>query len=179
MELIGALVYYCFSLTNIFLLLYILKNIFTQAKIYPFNKTDPYSELLFIMCIFFHQLFYFVYSYYIYYDDIPLQNLSRIFASIFDHFLCFIPIIYRIISIKKLFKYSYQHLSFFYSDEFQQEKTKDKEKNKINNLDNNTDKKGKIYEEFYKNRVENPNKDLNMSLILLFFMASILIIIII
>ena len=178
MELIGALVYYCFSLTNIFLLLYILKNIFTQAKIYPFNKTDPYSELLFIMCIFFHQLSYFIYAYYIYYDNIPLQNLSRIFAGFFDHFLCFFPLIYKIKSVTKLFKYSYQHLSFFYSDEFQQEKTKDKEKNKINNLDNNTDKKGKIYEEFYKNRAENPNKDLNMSFVLLFFMVSILIIII-
>ena len=125
MELIGALVYYCFALTNLFLLLYILKSILSQSKIYPFSKTGPYSESLFILCIFFHQLSYFIYSYYIYYDDIPLQNLCRIYASIFDHFLCFIPIIYRINSIKKLFKYSYQHLSFYYSDEFKSDSNKE------------------------------------------------------
>ena len=180
MELIGALVYYCFALINLFLLLLILKSILSQSKTYPFNKTGPYSESLFILCIFFHQLFYFVYSYYIYYDDIPLQNLSRIFASIFDHFLCFIPIIYRIISIKKLFKYSYQHLSFYYSDEFKSDNAKEKDKKIINrkiNI-NNSEKKGKIYEEFFKDRAKHPNNDSKMSFMLSFLMMFILSIII-
>ena len=180
MELIGALVYYCFALINLFLLLLILKSILSQSKAYPFNKTGPYSESLFILCIFFHQLFYFVYSYYIYYDDIPLQNLSRIFASIFDHFLCFIPIIYRIISIKKLFKYSYQHLSFYYSDEFKSDNAKEKDKKIINrkiNI-NNSEKKGKIYEEFFKDRAKHPNNDSKMSFMLSFLMMFILSIII-
>ena len=180
MELIGALVYYCFALINLFLLLLILKSILSQSKTYPFNKTGPYSESLFILCIFFHQLFYFVYSYYIYYDDIPLQNLSRIFASIFDHFLCFIPIIYRIISIKKLFKYSYQHLSFYYSDEFKSDNSKEKDKKIINrkiNI-NNSEKKGKIYEEFFKDRAKHPNNDSKMSFMLSFLMMFILSIII-
>ena len=181
MELIGALVYYSFSLTNIFLLLFILKNILSQAKIYPFNKTDPYSESLYIFCILFHQLSFFVYSYYIYYDDIAKQNLYRIFASLFDHFLCFFPLIYKIKSVTKLFKYSYQHLSFYYSDEIKSEKTKEKEKNKINNNINNindSEKKGKIYEEFFKERAENPDKDFKMSLIIVFFMIFIISIII-
>ena len=169
MELIGALVYYCFALTNLFLLLYILKSILSQSKIYPFSKTGPYSESLFILCIFFHQLSYFIYSYYIYYDDIPLQNLCRIYASIFDHFLCFIPIIYRINSIKKLFKYSYQHLSFYYSDEFKSDSNKEKDKKINNKIDmNNSEKKGKIYEEFFKNRAEHPNNDSKMAFILAF-----------
>ena len=49
MELIGALVYYCFALINLFLLLLILKSILSQSKTYPFNKTGPYSESLFIL----------------------------------------------------------------------------------------------------------------------------------
>ena len=177
MELIGALVYYSFSLTNIFLLLYILKSILSQAKIYPFNKTDPYSEALFILCIFFHQIFYFIFSYYIYYDDIPHQNLFRMCSSIFDHFLCFFPLIYKIISVTKLFKYSYQHLSFYYSYEIKSDKDKEKDK-KINNIDVNSEKKGKIYEEFYEHRAGKPNFDRNMSFIILFLMLVILSIII-
>ena len=175
MELIGALVYYLFSLTNLFLLLFILKSILSQAKIYPFSKTDPYSEALFILCIFFHQFFYFVFSYYIYYDDISRQNLFRIYSSIFDHFLCFFPLIYKINSVTKLFKYSYQHLSLYYSDEIKSEKEKDK---KINNIDINTNNNGKIYEEFYKDRAENPKADRNMAFIILFCMIIILSIII-
>ena len=180
MELIGALVYYCFALTNLFLLLYILKNILSQSKIYPFNKTDPYSESLFIICIFLHQLSYFIYSYYIYYDDIPLQNLSRIFASIFGHFLCFFPLIYKINSVTRLFKYSYQHLSFYYSDELKSEKAKEKEKNnQINKIDiNNSEKRGKIYEEFFKDRADNPNNDSKMALVFSFLMIVIISIII-
>ena len=180
MELIGALVYYCFALTNLFLLLYILKNILSQSKIYPFNKTDPYSESLFIICIFLHQLSYFIYSYYIYYDDIPLQNLSRIFASFFGHFLCFFPLIYKINSVTRLFKYSYQHLSFYYSDELKSEKAKEKEKiSQINNIDiNNLEKKGKIYEEFFKDRADNPNRDSKVTFVLAFFMIIIISIII-
>ena len=162
MELIGALVYYVFSLTNIFLLLFILKGILSQSKIYPFNKTDPYSESLFIICVLFHQFFYFVYSYYIYYDDISRQNLFRIFSSVFDHFLCFFPLIYKINSVTKLFKYSYQHLSFYYSDDINLQKDKDKIKNEIDI--NKLDKRGKIYEDFYKDRAGNPNYDFNMSL---------------
>ena len=176
MELIGALVYYIFSLTNIFLLLFILKSILSQSKIYPFNKTDPYSEFLFILCVFFHQFFYFIYSCYIYYDDISLQNLFRIFSSIFDHFLCFFPLIYKIKSVSKLFKYSYQHLSFFYSDDVKIQKGKDKIKNEIDI--NNLDKKGKVYEDFYKERAEHPNYDFNMTLIISFIIIVILSIII-
>ena len=172
MELIGALVYYVFSLTNIFLLLFILKGILSQSKIYPFNKTDPYSESLFIICVLFHQFFYFVYSYYIYYDDISRQNLFRIFSSVFDHFLCFFPLIYKINSVTKLFKYSYQHLSFYYSDDVNLQKDKEKIKNEIDI--NKLDKRGKIYEDFYKDRAENPNYDFNMTLIIVFLMILIL-----
>ena len=174
MELIGALVYYSFSLINLFLLLFILKSIISKAKIYPFNKTDPYSESLFILCIFFHQFFFFIFAFYIYYDDIPRQNLFRIYSSIFDHFLCFFPLIYKINSVTKLFKYSFQHLSLYYSDDSKSEKERDKNKIYINNYE----KKSKIYEEFYKNRAENPNVDRNMSFIIVFFMIIILSIII-
>ena len=174
MELIGALVYYSFSLINLFLLLFILKSIISKAKIYPFNKTDPYSESLFILCIFFHQFFLFIFAFYIYYDDIPRQNLFRIYSSIFDHFLCFFPLIYKINSVTKLFKYSFQHLSLYYSDDSKSEKERDKNKIYINNYE----KKSKIYEEFYKNRAENPNVDRNMSFIIVFFMIIILSIII-
>ena len=149
--------------------MFILKSILSQAKIYPFSKTDPYSEALFILCIFFHQFFYFVFSYYIYYDDISRQNLFRIYSSIFDHFLCFFPLIYKINSVTKLFKYSYQHLSLYYSDEIKSEKEKDK---KINNIDINTNNNGKIYEEFYKDRAENPKADRNMAFIILFCMTN-------
>jgi hypothetical protein len=111
---------------------------------------------------------------YIYYDDIPRQNLFRIYSSIFDHFLCFFPLIYKINSVTKLFKYSFQHLSLYYSDDSKSEKEKDKNKIYINNYE----KKSKIYEEFYKNRAENPNVDRNMSFIIVFFMIIILSIII-
>ena len=178
MELIGALVYYSFALTNIFLLLFILKSILSQAKIYPFNKTDPYLESLFLFCVLFHQLGFFVYSYYIYYDDISRENLCRIFSSIFDHVLCFFPLICKINSVTKLFKYSYQHLSFHYSDEIKKDKSKDKNNNN-NNIDiNNSEKKGKIYEDFFKKRAEKPNGDFTMSLIILLFMIFIVLIII-
>ena len=81
MELIGALVYYIFSLTNIFLLLFILKSILSQSKIYPFNKTDPYSEFLFILII----STMMIYLYKIYFVYFP-QSSTTFYAS----FLLFI-----------------------------------------------------------------------------------------
>ena len=181
MELIGALVYYIFVLTNIFLLLIILKNILSQASIYPFNKTSPYLEALFISCVFVHQLSYFIFSYYIYNDDIQKQNLCLIFATIFDHFFAFIPLILKINSVSKLFKFSYQHLSFYYSDEIKAENQKQNDEiinNKNNNINNTVEKKGKIYEDFYLDKLENRNYDYKISLFLLFCMTLILSIII-
>ena len=58
MELIGTLVYYTFGLTNLFLLLYILTIILSRANSYPFNKTDPYTESLFILCVLVHQILF-------------------------------------------------------------------------------------------------------------------------
>ena len=126
MELIGTLICYTLSLMNIFLLVYILRTILSNANKYPFNKTDPYTESLFISCILIHQLIYFLFSHNIYLDDITNENLCRIISSFFDHFLCFIPLIIKIQSVTELFQYSYQHLSYDYSNGFP---PKDKKQN--------------------------------------------------
>ena len=173
MELIGTLVYYTFGLANIFLLIYILRIILSRANSYPFNKTDPYSESLFISCVLIHQLFYFLYSHSIYLDDISNQNLCRILTSLFDHFICFIPLISKIKSITELFKYSYQHLSYDYSNETFP--NKEKKNNDINNINiNNLGKKVSVYEEFYNTRAKNPNPDFKKGLIILFLIILII-----
>jgi len=161
MELIGTLICYTLSLMNIFLLVYILRTILSNANKYPFNKTDPYTESLFISCILIHQLIYFLFSHNIYLDDITNENLCRIISSFFDHFLCFIPLIIKIQSVTELFQYSYQHLSYDYSNG-----VPPKENKQNNEINNNLEKKITIYETFYKKRAKNPNPDLKRGIII-------------
>ena len=164
MELIGTLVCYTLGLMNIFLLIYILKIIISNAKTYPFNKTDPFTESLFIFCVLIHQLLYFIFSYRVYLDDIITENICRIISSFFDHFICFIPLIIKIKTVTELFQYSYQHLSYDYSNSLL---PKEKENNEINNV--NEEKKVSLYEEFYKKRAKNPSPDLKRALIIFIF----------
>ena len=164
MELIGTLVYYTFGLTNLFLLLYILTIILSRANSYPFNKTDPYIESLFILCVLVHQISYFLYSYNVYLDNIAYQNLCRIITSFFDHFLCFIPLITKIKSVSKLFQFSYQHLSYEYSNDSNQNQNQEKLNNDLINENNISDKKFEIYEKFYNKRAKNPNSDFKCGL---------------
>ena len=171
MELIGTLVCYTLGLINIFLLIYILRIILSNAKTYPFNKTDPYTESLFILCIFIHQLIYFLYSHNVYLDDISNENICRIISSFFDHFLCFIPLIIKIKSVTELFQYSYQHLSYDYSNSIQIKEKK--QNNEINNINKNNkinnnikEKVVSLYEEFYKKRAKKPNPDPKRALII-------------
>lgn len=168
MELIGTLVCYTLGLMNIFLLIYILRTILSNAKTHPFNKTDPYTESLFISCILIHQLIYFLYSHNIYLDDIPNENICRIVSSFFDHFLCFIPLIVKIKSVTELFQYSYQHLSYDYSYSINSNEKKEDNKININNI-NNEEKKVSLYEEFYKKRAKNPNPDFKRAIIIFIF----------
>ena len=168
MELIGTLVCYTLGLMNIFLLIYILRTILSNAKIYPFTKTDPYTESLFISCILIHQLIYFLFSHNVYLDDIAIENICRIVSSFFDHFLCFIPLITKIKSAIELFQYSYQHLSYDYSNGINSKEIKGDNKININNIDNEG-KKVSLYEEFYKKRAKNPNADFKRSIIIFIF----------
>lgn len=165
MELIGTLVYYTFGLSNLFLLLYILTIILSRANSYPFNKTDPYTESLFILCVLVHQISYFLYSYNVYLDNIAYQNLCRIITSFFDHFLCFIPLITKIKSVSRLFQFSYQHLSYEYSNDINHNQNQDKLNNDLINENNISDKKFEIYEQFYNKRAKNPNSDFKYGLI--------------
>ena len=166
MELIGTLVYYSLGLMNIFLLIYIIRTLLSNAKIYPFNKTDPYTESLFISCILIHQLIYFLYSHNIYLDDIKIENICLIISSFFDHFLCFIPLIIKINAVAEVFKYSYLHLSYDYSNNIESKEDKEKYENIIENSKNNHNKKVLIYEKFYQKRAKNPNPDFKRALII-------------
>ena len=168
MELVGTLVCYTLELMNIFLLVYILKIMISNSNIYPFNKADPYTESLFILCILIHQTIYFIYSHNIYLDDITNENICRIISSFFDHFLCFIPLIIKMKYVTELFQYSYQHLSYDYSDSiFAKEKVQTNEI--INNNNNKKEKNISLYEEFYKRRAKNPNPDFKRSLFIFIF----------
>ena len=111
MELIGTFICYCLGLTNLFLLIYIIGFIFINRKKYPFTKTYPLSELLFMICVFFHQALQFALSYFIYLDDINRQNKIHILTSFFDHFLCFIPVLLKLIKVRKIFEISCQYLN--------------------------------------------------------------------
>ena len=179
MELVGTLLCYTLGLMNIFLLVYILRIILSRANIYPFKKTDPYTESLFILCILIHQLIYFLYSHNIYLDDITNENLCRIISSFFDHFLCFIPLIVKIKSVTELFQYSYQHLSYDYANGAHPKDVKKNNEidNNSNNNNINVEKISTIYENFYNKRAKNPNPDFKRGvLIFIFFicMASVL-----
>ncbi len=169
MELIGTLVYYTLGLMNIFLLIYILRTILSNAKTYPFTKTDPYTESLFISCILIHQLIYFLYSHNIYLDDIKIENICLIVSSFFDHFLCFIPLIIKIKTVTEVFKYSYQHLSYDYSNSIQLKEEKENNENLIDNHLLKQEKKVSLYEEFYKKRAKDPSPDFERALIIFIF----------
>ena len=170
MELIGTLVYYTLGLMNIFLLIYILKVILSNAKSYPFNKTAPYTESLFISCILVHQLLYYLYSHSIYRDDISIENICLIISSFFEHFLCFIPLIVKMKSVIELFQYSYQHLSYDYSKGIISNEIK--QNNDL--INNNPEQKISLYEEFYKERVKRSNPDFLRAIVILFFIILII-----
>ena len=112
MELIETILCYSFSLTNIFLFLYLIMYIYQKRKVYPFSKTSPLCSILFIICLFFHQFLYFIMCWLVYRDDISSQKLIKTINSINTHCLFIIPIYYRMKFLTPLVKYNFYHLTY-------------------------------------------------------------------
>lgn len=112
MELIETVLCYCFGLTNIFLILYLLIYLTQKRKAYPYSKSSPYCSILFVGCIFLHQLLYFFMSWSVYRDDLALQKLLKTINSINTHCLFIIPIAFRMNVLEKIAKYNFYHLTY-------------------------------------------------------------------
>lgn len=100
MELIETVLCYCFGLTNIFLILYLLIYLTQKRKAFPYSKSSLYCSILFVGCIFLHQLLYFFISWSVYRDDLALQKLLKTINSINTHCLFIIPIAFRMNVLK-------------------------------------------------------------------------------
>ena len=112
MELIETVLCYCFGLTNIFLILYLMIYLSQKRNSYPYSKSSPLCGLLFIACIFLHQFLYFIMSWAVYRDDLNLQKLLKTINSINTHCLFIIPIVFRMNILHNLTKYNFYHLTY-------------------------------------------------------------------
>lgn len=112
MELIETVLCYCFGLTNIFLLLYLMVLIFQKRKEHPYSKTSPFCSLFFIFCIFFHQVLYFIMSWVVYRDNLAVIKRIKVISTINSHCLFILPIIARMKAVLNLAKYNYYHLTY-------------------------------------------------------------------
>lgn len=149
MEYLITLVSFIFSLNYIFLALYFIIYLILKRNSYPFHKCTTLCNLVCVSCVVLNQVLYLIMNFLTYFDSLIKRQIILAFHSVCVYLLFGIPFIIRLLEVSELIRFNDSHLTF--------------ESNNPNIM--------KESHEYYINRIQKPNQDLNnvrYSLIIIF-----------